>query len=125
MTMDPTSQNHTQAGSLRRQTQKAILGPRALLVFGGAVLLIILIMQISHLFPLGYPGGLIYVFFSIMIGGLASILSAVLGVVGLRRHEHPRWPAVMALALSLLPALGSILIVILPLWDALVRHSVK
>jgi len=125
MTMESTPQDHPQAGSLRRPTQKAIFGPLSLLVFGGAVLIIILIVLTGHFFPLGYPGGLIYVFFAMIIGGGASILSAVFGIVSLRRHEHPRWPAVMALALSLLPVLGSILILIRMLWDALVMHSVK
>jgi hypothetical protein len=125
MTMDPTSQNHTQAQSLQRQTQKAIFGPRGLLIFGGAVLVIILIVLTGHFFPLGYPGGLIYVLFAVIIGGGASLLSAVFGIRGLRRHEQPRWPAVMAIALGLLPALGNILIVVLMLWDALVMHSVK
>jgi hypothetical protein len=125
MTMDPTPLSHTEAASLRRHAQKATFGPLSLLVFGGAVLLLILIVLASHSFPLGYPGGLIYVFFAVIIGGGASILSAVLGIVGLKRHEHPRWPAVMALALSFLPVLGSMLLLLLMLWNALVAHTVK
>ena len=110
--MDSAPENHTQAGSLRRHAQKAVFAPLALLVFGGAVLLLILIMQISRFFPLGpatcfVPQSL----------GVSSILSAVFGISGLSRHELPRRPAFMAV--------GSILIRILMLCGAFVSHPAK
>ena len=41
-------------------------------------------------------------------GGIMSIASFVIGLIGLIRRESPRWPAVTGFLLSVIPAFGGI-----------------
>ena len=41
-------------------------------------------------------------------GGIISIASLLSAIIGLARRERPRWPAILGLGLSLLPALGGV-----------------
>ena len=66
--MEPTPQHNTQPGPVQKHTQKAVFGPLALLVFGGAVLLIILIVLAIQCFPPGYPGVMLHVALAIIVG---------------------------------------------------------
>ena len=87
---------------------KATFGSLSLVVFCGALLVMLY-------FPLtvsvrGYTGerAFGYALTGIFFGCIGCIPNLALAIIGITRQERPRWPAVTALLLSVLPALGGI-----------------
>ena len=56
----------------------------------------------------GGEAGFRYFLGCLIYACFASILSVALAIIGVARHERPRWPAIIGLVLSVLPAVGGI-----------------
>lgn len=93
-----------------KQARKAIFGSLSLLVFCGAVFVILFFGLTDP--PSGYSGeqALGRLLRGLVLGCNACVLSVAYAITGLIRRERPRWPAITGLALGLLPALGGLYI---------------
>src|SRR4051812_11798544 len=94
-------------GIMRWRPQEPVFGRLSLWGLGVAAV----IAAISFLIPMlgSYgEGGMAILIVGLFIGGIASIGSLVLAVIGLARRENPRWPAITGLLVSLVPALGGV-----------------
>ena len=84
-------------------------------VFGQISLLVLcaaagLVVYFPLTVPADYTGerGLGYALSGLYYGSFLCIVDVPIALVGLIRREHPRWPATLGLALSILPALGGV-----------------
>lgn len=82
--------------------RRPILGMLSLFAFCGAATIgIFMTMSIaSHTKEMASLGAIA----GIGLGCMVSVLSLTLAAIGIAREETPRWPALLGMALSLLPA---------------------
>jgi hypothetical protein len=96
-----------------RQAPKAVFGSLSLLVFIGDFAALLYFVLTNDLSYGGGEAAFRYVLGCVFYACSVSILSVVLAIIGVGRHECPRWPAIIGLVLSTLPAAGGICLFIL------------
>ena len=105
--MQSQSENEESAGVIRWRPHRPIFGWLSIgMVFGAAVVAVL-----SVLIPMyGSHGedGLAFIAVGWGLGGVMCIASVVISLIDLARRETPRWPAIVGLTLSALPALGGV-----------------
>jgi hypothetical protein len=94
-------------GIMHWRPHQPVFGRFSLWVLGAAAAITV----VSFLIPLlGSYGesGMGFIVLGLGLGGIMCIANVVIALIGLARRESPRWPAIIGLVLSVLPALGGV-----------------